>query len=652
MPLAQLRRTTALTLVAAGLAFSFAGAPTASAESGPRYGANAPQKTLKPFSSERELLKFLKKRQPKPAPRKSYDGGPPPPPAPAPAAAAEAAPADAAASQAADGITNNQEAGVDEGGIVKMKGDILVVLRRGRLFTVSTRNGGLEPIDSIDAFPPGVNPGGDWYDEMLVSGNRVIVIGYSYARGGTEINRFQIDSDGDLEYEDSYHLRSNDYYSSRNYASRLIGTKLVVYTPLYLPYNAADNMNWLPAMRRWRGSPSATSFEPTVSATRIYLPANLDEGTGMPSALHSVTECDLAAWRLSCTSTGVLGPAGRTFYVSPQAVYVWVSQNRWSQPQQAGASGMLYRLPLDGSAPSAIGVRGVPTDQFSFREDWREGFVNVLVRSEGGGDAMWNPEFAAGNVSLLQVPLRAFNDGREEALSRAYRMLPNPTGDRWAFQNRFIGDYVLYGSGAGWGRPTGQGTLVAANIRGGATAVIPLQHGVDRIEAMGRDAVVIGSDGRDLHFRAIELTDGFMPHIGDRYTLGGASQGETRSHAFFFKPEPGVDRSDRSAGLIGLPVTRAGRPGYEHLRENSAAITFLRRSARQFSPLGELGASDSGVIDDGCRASCVDWYGNSRPIFIGNRTFALMGYELVEGEVGQRSIRETRRVSFAPRRGR
>jgi hypothetical protein len=29
-----------------------------------------------------------------------------------------------------------------------------------------------------------------------------------------------------------------------------------------------------------------------------------------------------------------------------------------------------------------------------------------------------------------------------------------------------------------------------------------------------------------------------------------------------------------------------------------------------------------------------------------------MGYEIVEGEVGPRSIRETKRVTFAPSRGR
>jgi hypothetical protein len=47
-------------------------------------------------------------------------------------------------------------------------------------------------------------------------------------------------------------------------------------------------------------------------------------------------------------------------------------------------------------------------------------------------------------------------------------------------------------------------------------------------------------------------------------------------------------------------------------------------------------------------ASCVDWYGNSRPLFLRNRVFALLGYEIVEGEMSGRGITETRRISFAP----
>jgi hypothetical protein len=52
--------------------------------------------------------------------------------------------------------------------------------------------------------------------------------------------------------------------------------------------------------------------------------------------------------------------------------------------------------------------------------------------------------------------------------------------------------------------------------------------------------------------------------------------------------------------------------------------------------------------NDGCRASCVDWYGNSRPLFLRNRVFALMGYEIVEGRLASGRITELTRISFAP----
>jgi hypothetical protein len=52
----------------------------------------------------------------------------------------------------------------------------------------------------------------------------VVVIGYSYARGGTEIGLFELGRDGALAYRATYHLRSNDYYSTRNYTSRWSAT--------------------------------------------------------------------------------------------------------------------------------------------------------------------------------------------------------------------------------------------------------------------------------------------------------------------------------------------------------------------------------------------------------------------------------------------
>ena len=46
----------------------------------------------------------------------------------------------------------------------------------------------------------------------------------------------------------------------------------------------------------------------------------------------------------------------------------------------------------------------------------------------------------------------------------------------------------------------------------------------------------------------------------------------------------------------------------------------------------------------------MDWYGNARPIFLGPRVFALMGYELVEGQLRDGRIIERRRVDFSPAR--
>ena len=44
----------------------------------------------------------------------------------------------------------------------------------------------------------------------------------------------------------------------------------------------------------------------------------------------------------------------------------------------------------------------------------------------------------------------------------------------------------------------------------------------------------------------------------------------------------------------------------------------------------------------------MDWYGNARPVFLNNRVFALMGYEIVEGRVAGSQIAEVQRINFAP----
>jgi hypothetical protein len=300
---------------------------------------------------------------------------------------------------------------------------------------------------------------------------------------------------------------------------------------------------------------------------------------------------------------------------------------------------MLYRMPLDGSNPSAIGVSGSPVDQFSFLES-EDKHLNVLVRADSQGDGMWSAEVAAGDVAMMRVPLSLFNDGTDSASSWCYHPLPKPAG--YIFQNRFVGNYLLYGTGSGWGAPeqNKQKNLYVVRWTDGDTNEFAVNHGVDRIEALGSDAIVVGTDGTNLHFTAVRLGD--SPGLADEYVRKDASQGELRSQGFFYKPD------GPNSGVLGLPISVAGRAGYRHLFEGSAAILFLRNDSLHFEELGELGAQSEKAVDDACRASCVDWYGNSRPIFVRGRVLALLGYEIVEGNFKEGRMRELRRINYAP----
>ncbi len=537
-----------------------------------------------------------------------------------------------------ESITNTQHADVDEGGIVKLHGDHLVMLRRGRLFSLAIGHGALDPISTVDAYGPGMDPNGTWYDELLVSDDTVVVIGFSYARGGTEIGLFDIDSTGRLAYRSTHHFRSNDYYSSRNYASRLIGSKLILYAPLDLNGSSGGPLDVLPAVRKWHEGARPEEFRRIALAGQVYRPNAPWRRYDNP-VLHSVTTCDLSQRELDCHAKGVLGDWGRVFYVSPTSVYVWASQGNGRD--NAASDSMLLRLPLDGALPNAIGVAGNPVDQFSFSETAQ--VLNVLVASNSQGDAMWGAEHSRGEMALLKLPLAIFGDGSRMAASWRYRTLPSPSGG--AFQNRFVGDYLLYGSGNGWdGNEIRHSSLFVANTLTEDTTTLSLPHSVERIETMGKDAVVVGGDGSNLHFSGIRL--GEKSALAQHFVLRNATQGEQRSHGFFYKVGPA------GSGLLGLPVRGPAEPGYRHLVDESASIVFLRNDGRRFVELGELRGRTQGIRDDLCKVSCVDWYGNSRPLFIQGRILALMGYEIVEGDLGKDSLREQRRVNFSPSGGR
>ncbi|MDR0440854.1 MAG: beta-propeller domain-containing protein [Candidatus Accumulibacter sp.] len=547
-----------------------------------------------------------------------------------------------------ESVTNTQTEGVDEGGIVKVHDKHLVILRRGRLFTVRIGDGALQPVDMIDAFPPGAGENA-WYDEMLISGDTVVVIGYSYGSGGTEINLFGIDAAGRLSYQSTYVLRSNDYYSSRNYASRLIGNRLILYTPLFFNFHrpVADN---LPAMWRWRGKGQVqTEFKRIAPATRIY--RTDDDTDSWYMALHTIEVCEIGDGELDCSASAVFGPAGREFYVARDAVYVWTA--RYMRSNQAPVPASVFRLPLDlEQPPAALKAFGSPIDQFSFLES-ADGHLNVLLRAEGPKPSMWASEWGSRNLALLRVPLGAFGDGAGSAPREAYHPLPAPGAANAhrplyrPLQNRYVGDYLVYGVGQTWNRGNAAAPEPAYLLdwkRPEAITKINLPHSVDRIEALGKAPLLVGAKGRDLYLSALAVEEGpaLEARLVDSFRMVNAAQGETRSHGFFYKP----DAQNGESGLLGLPFVGAGVSGRRQLRTPSSGVVFLRNDYLKLAGLGTLNASRKVNTNDGCKASCVDWYGNSRPLFVGGRIFALMGYEIVEGALADGGITEARRVDI------
>lgn len=530
----------------------------------------------------------------------------------------------------ADNITNNQHAGVDEGGIVKKVGNTLVVLRRGRLFTVNIADGKLKKGSLVNAYASGIKPEGTWYDEMLIQGNTVIVIGYSYQRGGTEIGLFELDKQGKLTHKNTYNMRSSDYYSAENYASRLVNNQLVFYTPLHINYHkrAEDS---LPAIRQWQvGTTKNTdAFTPTIQTQEIYeLTAGDIDTKELFQTLHTVTRCDIANFKLNCHSTSVIGDYGRVFYVSPTAVFAWIQRRT---EEKEAHNGYLLQIPLNGDAPSSMQVKGSPFDQLSFLQ--KNNQLYVLLQENGYGDGMWAKHFGSGKMSLLNVPLSKFGGANTKANLNQYHPVPRPQDGY--INNRYVGEHLVYGLGNGWYDPekNEKSTIYTVNLDGFNVNQVSIDHVAERIERLGKDALVVGSTGTALGMTSVKLSQN-PPKVMSTYQFKGANQGESRTHGFFYSP------LTADTGWLGLPIIRQDNQDHSgathQLTHGSAAVTFLQNKQLQLSPIGQLGSSVEGKVEDNCQASCVDWYGNARPIFVGKRVFALMGYELVEGKVVQK----------------
>ena len=548
-------------------------------------------------------------------------------------------------------ITNNQEAGVDEGDIVKLYRNFLIVLQDGRLFSVDLGQDAstLRFVDRIDVYTSADDD--TWYDELLISNNKLVVTGYSYDNEATEISVLEIDDTGMFEWLTTYFVTSQDYYSYYNYATRMVEGQLVIYTPMYLFDYGVDDDIVFPLYRQRTRDGEDTFWQPLFSVTDVFRPL---QETLQP-VVHTISVCPITeADGLMCRSTGIVGPAHREFYVSEEHAYVWNAQdldelwnlddNWWDSCDfsQLGddyepLTAALYRIPLFGGQTTAVKAAGVPVDQFSL--DARESGLHALLTWEPSN--CWSDEF---------LPMKYLHVGAEEFARTPPTLGPErhvsiPAVRGYGVQNRFTEDYAAYSDTADYESGDQYWQLsdivVVPLAKPSQTSRVPAGFGVERLEVFGDGLVATGTlydDG--LYLSTIKL--GGQPMIADREFLPGYLESEGRSHAFNLK----VGEDGR--GVFGVPVTTwIPYRSWTRMRDNSDLAFFSVGENMRIDNAGML-TSTAEPEDSGyeCEVSCYDWYGNARPIFIDDRIFALSGSEVIEGALYNGRISELARLSL------
>jgi len=564
-------------------------------------------------------------------------------------------------------ITNNQERGVDEGDIVKRIDRFLIVLRRGRLHSIEIGTRAGEPlrlIDVQDVFPYSLAHEA-WYDEVLVEGDRVVVLGYSYETEATEISVFELDRHGRIHHHASHAIRSNDYYSRENYGSRLVDGKLVIYSPIDLSGFRGERPGPWPVYSTWGRGGLESRWSPLVEEIEIVAPIQ----AGFPTTLHTVIECRIDVATLDCRARGVVGTWDTVHYVSPSSFYLWarggralfdpmamspteyelqlmqdasgISIGRWSFDTDVA---MVYRIPFDESPVGVVEVVGAPYDQFSFRQ--AGGVLDLfLVRQQDR-----EPERVT--ASWLRIPLTAFGHPFGEPNEIQSTRLPGLSDDWRCREQRFVADHLLYAdcSTDAAGR-TLRGVHVVDLESGGAAEFIETPGDVARIEPVSDDALIIGDDGSgDPERGGTQLTPILLASSVRKMAtlfLPGLVEIENRSHAFNWTPrDPGI--------LMGLPFASvdptwaraaAASPYGEPPEPPSLIAYFTMAESGELAAVGRLAERRAiAPPPDDCETSCFDWYGSVRPIFLEDRILGLIGDELVEARLSRRGIRELQRV--------
>lgn len=539
----------------------------------------------------------------------------------------------------ADVITNNQESGVDEGDIVKKSGDRLVVLRDGTLYSMFIRREGRDTLELADQLKLAVDEGGEdvWYDEILVHGDRVILLGFNFGHRESvaELLLFRIDDAGRLHRDGRFWLRTEDYFSEDNYGARLQGDNLLI--SLSLPLELQGEMRWPKWSRR---DVPAPRWRALVEAGDLHYPV-------FPSSdphVHVLLQCpvaQLAGETLDCRATGFVADGDAVIYAMPEHVFLALGAwdalayrqpgfhpNAWqSDMPDAQRNGWrrtaVVRIPFASGQPLGVAtVAGRVDEPFQF-SGTADGGLHLLT----GLDQDEHGQFGLHRIDATDFSLTPVS-------VIAPRALVPKSGYRPPV--RFSGHNVWVGQGRSAGEENAPfSELWVQPLDGRPAQQVRVPHSVEMLQpAFGRMLAVGMQPDEDLAMSWLE--DAPQARLRSSQVFEGRLLAEGRSHALNFTQLPGGTR------LIALPVwTRQPDHGDYGYWERASDMLHVEVDGDRVLDAGLVDMQNPGSEE--CEY-CDDWYGNARAFFVGPRIFALSSNLMKESVWDGQVVRERRRL--------
>jgi len=346
-------------------------------------------------------------------------------------------------------------------------------------------------------------------------------------------------------------------------------------------------------------------------ARRSYRP--LRETMG--AVLHRFSVCDPATGM--CDITEIAAGPVVTPAVLGDAVYVWAEP--WVLTGDKPRLRTLYRVPLDGSAVSALFVRG-GLSTWSLDSGGR---LNVAVQNGRNLHLLQLPRDFW--TAIANQPVRTLSAAELVQHSRPLAPLYRPN---YLFNAGFSGGYLFYGSGQnpylgpnGETPPDGDvvDTLFAQNVTGGPTRALLLQRS---------NNLHFPTDFSPDLYRLWPWGDNLLVQRGSFFQLLRPAQLPSAG-SFGYVPHLGHVCS------VAFTNTEAGAViGLAHRQiDGRAGALFVRRRDRQLQALGQLEVSTAPHLSI-----------NVRLLFRGDRALLLAGDVLVEAALLGNGVRELSRL--------